>query len=133
MWGLTLTGGSNEGLNGVVSDSEGNAIITGGFNGCCPSYFIAYLNGEENEVTVESFGINYGTGVLTKISPQGEVLWTNTCHNRDVGLRPVGTDAENSQQKKKHQHDLKLEHRRLSLEAGDGGEGMPRGPSPKFF
>ncbi|MEC7951119.1 MAG: hypothetical protein VX190_07155 [Bacteroidota bacterium] len=94
VWGLTLTGGSNEGLNGVVSDSEGNAIITGGFNGCCPSYFIAYLNGEENEVTVESFGINYGTGVLTKISPQGEVLWTNTCHNRDVGLRPVGTDAD---------------------------------------
>ena len=34
------------------------------------------------------------TGVLTKISPQGEVLWTNTCHNRDVGLRPVGTDAD---------------------------------------
>ena len=94
VWGLTLTGGSNEGLNGVVSDSEGNAIITGGFNGCCPSYFIAYLNGEENEVTIESFGINYGTGVLTKISPQGEVLWTNTCHNRDVGLRPVGTDAD---------------------------------------
>ena len=39
----------------------------------------------------------------------------------------AGPDAENSQQKKKHEHDLKLEHRRLSLEAGDGGEGMLAG------
>lgn len=93
VWGLTLTGGSNEGLNGVVSDAEGNAVISGGFNGCCPSYFVAYLNGQENQVTIGSFGSNYGTGVLTKVSPTGEVLWTNTCHNRDVGLRPVGTDA----------------------------------------
>ena len=93
VWGLTLTGGSNEGLNGVVSDAEGNAVISGGFNGCCPSYFIAYLNGQENQVTIGSFGSNYGTGVLTKVSPTGEILWTNTCHNRDVGLRPVGTDA----------------------------------------
>lgn len=93
VWGLTLTGGSNEGLNGVVSDAEGNAVISGGFNGCCPSYFIAYLNGQENQVTIGSFGSNYGTGILTKVSPTGEIMWTNTCHNRDVGLRPVGTDA----------------------------------------
>lgn len=94
VWGLTLTGGSNEGLNGVVADAEGNALIAGGFNGCCPSYFIAYLNGQENQVAIGSFGINYGTGVLTKVSPTGEILWTNTCHNRDVGLRPVGTDTD---------------------------------------
>ena len=92
LWGASLNGGSNEGMNNVVCSPQGKVLVAAGFNGCCPSYFSAQVNGPLNSVSVGSFGSNYGSGALISFASNGQIEWTNTQHARDTGLAPLDVD-----------------------------------------
>ena len=94
LWAAAINGGSNEGMNNVVCSDQGKVLVASGFNGCCPSYFNATINGPVNSAQVGSFGSNYGSGALISFGANGAIEWTNTQHARDTGLGPMDVDAE---------------------------------------
>ncbi|MFM8514622.1 MAG: hypothetical protein ACKOBI_12935, partial [Bacteroidota bacterium] len=96
LWGASLRGGSNDGFNSVTVDASGSPLVTGGFNGCCPSSFNVTIHGPAGSQTVNSFGSNYGSGLLVKFSTSGSILWTASVFNRDTDIRNVVTDADNN-------------------------------------
>lgn len=79
-------------MNNVVCSPQGKVLVAAGFNGCCPSYFSAQINGPVNATTVGSFGSNYGSGALISFAANGLIEWTNTQHARDTGLAPMDVD-----------------------------------------
>ncbi|MFM1744645.1 MAG: hypothetical protein RLZZ630_582, partial [Bacteroidota bacterium] len=93
LWGATLRGGSNDGMNAVTVDPFGDPIVTAGFNGCCPSSFAGTIFGTTNSLNISSFGINYGTGVVAKFNSSGAVQWAARIYNRDASAGDITTDA----------------------------------------
>jgi hypothetical protein len=96
VWGASLRGTSNDGFVGVAVDGEGNPVVTGGFNGCCPSSFAVTIFGPNGSVGVNSFGINYGSGIVAKFDTNGNILWKAAVYNRDTGLGSLAIDAANN-------------------------------------
>ena len=96
LWGASLRGTSNESFNSVVLDRLGFPIVSGGFNGCCPSSFAATINSPIGTTGIASYGSNYATGLLAKFTPAGEVVWRTTLHNRDAYIRNMEIDAQNN-------------------------------------
>ena len=96
LWGVSLRGTSNETFNSVVLDRLGYPIVSGGFNGCCPSAFAATIYSPNGTTNIASYGLNYATGILTKFTPAGEVVWNTSLHNRDAGIRNIEIDAQNN-------------------------------------
>ncbi len=96
IWGATLRGGSNDGFNGVAVDNVGNPIVTGGFNGCCPSTFAVTIYGPNGSLGVSSFGSNYGSGLVVKFDANGNILWKAAVYNRDTDLSRLAIDGTNN-------------------------------------
>lgn len=97
LWGVSLRGASNETFNAVVLDRQGNPIVSGGFNGCCPSSFAAIIYSPNGSTTnIASYGSNFATGILTKFTPAGAVVWNTSLHNRDASIRNLEIDAQNN-------------------------------------
>lgn len=97
LWGVSLRGESNDTFNSVVLDRLGNPIVSGGFNGCCPSSFAAIIYSPNGSTTnIASYGSNYATGILTKFTPAGTVVWNTSLHNRDASIRNLEVDAQNN-------------------------------------
>jgi hypothetical protein len=97
LWGVSLRGESNDTFNSVVLDRLGNPIVSGGFNGCCPSSFAAIIYSPNGSTTnIASYGSNYATGILTKFTPSGTVVWNTSLHNRDASIRNLEVDAQNN-------------------------------------
>lgn len=94
--GSVAWGGSNDGFNAVTVDASGSPVVAGGFNGCCPSSFNVTIHGPTGSQTVNSFGSNYGSGLLVKFSASGSILWTASVFNRDTDIRNVVADADNN-------------------------------------
>jgi hypothetical protein len=93
LWGATIQGGSNDGMNGVTVDPSGNPIVSAGFNGCCPSTFVATVNGTTNSLNISSFGSHYGTGAVIKFNSSGAVQWAARVYNRDALCGALMSDA----------------------------------------
>ena len=96
VWGASLRGSSNDGFVGVAVDGAGNPVVTGGFNGCCPSSFAVTIYGPNGSVGVNSFGSNYGSGLVVKFDANGNILWKAAVYNRDTGLSSVAIDGSNN-------------------------------------
>jgi hypothetical protein len=96
IWGATLRGGSNDGFNGVAVDNLGNPIVTGSFNGCCPSTFAATIFGPNSTLGVSSFGSNYNSGLVAKFDSNGNILWKAAVYNRDADLNRLAIDETNN-------------------------------------
>jgi hypothetical protein len=93
LWGATIRGGSNDGMNGVTVDPSGNPIVSAGFNGCCPSTLTGTVYGTTNSLSISSFGSNYGTGAVVKFNSSGAVLWAARVYNRDASSGALTCDA----------------------------------------
>ncbi len=92
VWGASCRGTSNDGFNGIALDNSGNPIVTGGFNGCCPSSFAVTIYGPNGNVGISSFGSNYGSGLIVKFDANGNILWKGSMYNRDTGLGSIAVD-----------------------------------------
>jgi hypothetical protein len=94
LWGATIRGSSNDGINGVTVDPSGNPIVSAGFNGCCPSSFAGTIYGTTNTLNISSFGSNYGTGALVKFNSSGTVQWAARVYNRDASCGALTCDVD---------------------------------------
>jgi hypothetical protein len=92
LWGASCRGTSNDGFNGIALDNSGNPIVTGGFNGCCPSSFAVTIFGPNGSTGISSFGSNYGSGLIVKFDANGNILWKGSIYNRDTGLASIAID-----------------------------------------
>jgi hypothetical protein len=92
VWGASCRGTSNDGFNGIALDNSGNPIVTGGFNGCCPSSFAVTIFGPNGSTGISSFGSNYGSGLIVKFDANGNILWKGSIYNRDTGLASIALD-----------------------------------------
>ncbi|MFM8348978.1 MAG: hypothetical protein ACKOAR_13135, partial [Bacteroidota bacterium] len=93
IWGGTVTGGSNDSFYDVAVDANGDAIVGGQFNGCCPASFSATINGVGNALGMSSYSNFYSTAFIAKFSANGAVQWKATLHNRDAENTALAVDG----------------------------------------
>ena len=85
IWNTTLRGGSNEGMGSIAIDHNNNVYISGGFNGCCPSYMSATLH-SSNGSSYTLFAESYANGFAAKLDSEGTPLWGINGWGRDLGM-----------------------------------------------
>jgi len=94
LWGASLRGGGNDAFYSITVDHKGNPILSGSFNGCCPSSSNVTFYGPLNSKSIST--PSYGTGFIFKLNKDGNILWSTKVYNRDCMIGAVTTDGNNN-------------------------------------
>ena len=94
VWGSTITGGSNDGFNGVTVDANGNPIVTTVYNGNpITGNATIYSN---NTLTSLAPGNNSQTAAVIKFSAAGAVEWITKIFNNEAVASSLVTDVSSN-------------------------------------
>lgn len=93
LWGATLRGTGDEGINGVSVDAQGNVIVTADLNGCCPSAIQGTVYGTTNSMNIPALASNAGAAAIIKFNAIGTVLWTTRIYNREAFAGGIACDV----------------------------------------
>jgi hypothetical protein len=93
LWGITVRGPGNDGINAVAVDALGNPVVSADFNDCCPTANAGTVYSTGNTVNIPSINSNSGTGAIIKFNPAGNTLWVARIYNREVAVGSLASDA----------------------------------------
>ncbi|MFM9007023.1 MAG: hypothetical protein ACKORE_00400, partial [Bacteroidota bacterium] len=96
LWGITVRGPGNDGINAVAVDGSGNPVVSADFNDCCPTANAGTVYSTGSTVNVPSINSNFGTGAIIKFNAAGNALWVARIYNREVGVGSLAVDAGGS-------------------------------------
>jgi len=90
IWHTNVIGGSNEGVQDVASDENGNVYISGYYNGCCPSTFNATISSSNGtSLSISAPSGYYGSGFVSKLDYNGNPLWAIESLARDISVSDI--------------------------------------------
>ena len=95
VWGVTLTGGSNDGFNGVTVDGEGNPIVTGVFNGSPFTGNATIIDASNSLYSLTAGASNASTAVVIKFNATGSFQWMTRVFNKESVTSGITTDGSN--------------------------------------
>ncbi|MEI8052547.1 MAG: hypothetical protein WCH52_02280, partial [Bacteroidota bacterium] len=93
LWGATITGGSNDGFNGVTVGPDGNPIVTSVFNSNPITGNATLITNSINLATLSPGATNNATAAVIKFSNGGNVLWKTFIYNKEAAASGLTTDA----------------------------------------